>query len=282
MILMCGMGPGLLAQAETGFHQYLYPDGKVSSEGQLVDGKPDGHWKTFYETGVLKSEGDRKQFRLDGTWSFFSPDGDLVSTIEYANGLKDGPLRKYASDGSLVSEEYFRDDLKHGETTTYFPDGQVESVVMFKNGKEEGKGYVYAEGGRPITISDWRGGVLQRRQELNRYDKSGLRQGPWQGYFSGGGLKWEGRFVDDKRQGIFKEYDKQGNLKDLAKYDQDQVLPDAAEARLLDIKNTYHANGTIASIGSYSGDGVKDGLFRNFDETGQPTEASIYRDDLLV
>ncbi|MBK7288649.1 MAG: toxin-antitoxin system YwqK family antitoxin [Flavobacteriales bacterium] len=279
---MCVEVGVLSAQVGDGFHQYFYPDGKVSSEGILVDGKPEGHWKTFYETGVLKSEGNRVDFQLDSTWSFHAPDGSLTSTIEYKDGKKNGPSRTYAPGDTLVSEENYVADVKEGPSIGFFPDGTKRSTVEFKDGKEEAKAYEYAEDGRIITITDWRAGVLQRRQAINRYDAQHLRQGPWQGYWSNGRLKWEGRFVDDKRQGIFKEYDQQGNLQDLAKFDQDEVLPDATETTLLDIKNTYHSNGAVASIGSYSKDGKKEGLFRRFDAKGKPTDASIFRNNVLV
>ena len=174
------------------------------------------------------------------------------------------------------------DDVRQGMSRTFYPDGPKHTEVTYKNGQEEGKAYEFAEDGRPILITDWRNGVLQRRQAINAYDRNGLRQGPWQGYWPNGTLKWEGNFVDDKRQGIFKEYDKQGNLKELAKYDQDRILPEAEETALLTIKNTYHANGKVATIGSYSKDGRKEGLFRNFDEEGKPTTAAIYRNNTMV
>ena len=281
MILMCVMGSGLVAQPGNGFHQYFYPDGKVSSEGTLVDGKPEGWWKTFYENGELKSQGKRTQFLLDSTWFFYTPEGALESTIAYRNGKKNGALKKYA-DSVLVSDEQYVADVKQGPTTTYYPDGKTKSVVVFKDGKEDGKAYEYAEDGRPITISAWRSGVLQRREQVNRLDGQGWRQGTWQGYYPNGKLKWEGNYVDDKRQGIFKEYDAQGNLKNMEKYDLDVVLPDAEEATLLQLRNTYHANGKVASIGSYSKDGKKEGLFREFNDLGRPTDAAIYRNGVLM
>ncbi|MBK6965538.1 MAG: hypothetical protein IPH20_16830 [Bacteroidales bacterium] len=41
-----------------GYNKFLHPNGKVSSEGMMREGKPDGYWKTFHENGV--SEGRRK------------------------------------------------------------------------------------------------------------------------------------------------------------------------------------------------------------------------------
>ena len=47
---------------EDGPARYLYPNGQVSSEGVLVNGRPEGYWRTYYETGALRSEGNRKRF----------------------------------------------------------------------------------------------------------------------------------------------------------------------------------------------------------------------------
>lgn len=282
IILLCASWVGSSAQADSLFKQYLHPDGTVSSEGYLVDGRPEGAWKTFYPDGTLKSEGERKDFKLSGTWSFYGPDGALVNTIEYQDDRKNGVQRKYGAGQVLISEEHFVDGVKQGPSLTYYPDGQLASRVLFKAGKEEGTAYEYAEDGRPITLTEWRDGVLQSRREVNRYDDRHRRQGAWMGYYPDGRLKWEGRFVDGRKQGIFKEYDKQGGLKDLVKYDQGELLVDEAQTMLLDIKNTYHANGQVATVGTYTKSGTKEGLFRRYDTAGSPLDARIYQNDQLM
>ena len=45
--------------------KYYYPNGNVSSEGTLRNGKPDGYWKSYSESGRIKSEGNRVDFKLD-------------------------------------------------------------------------------------------------------------------------------------------------------------------------------------------------------------------------
>lgn len=45
---------------EDGFTRFYYPNGQVSSEGYIENGKPNGYWRTFYVSGVLKSEGKEK------------------------------------------------------------------------------------------------------------------------------------------------------------------------------------------------------------------------------
>lgn len=41
----------------------------------------------------------------------------------------------------------------------------------------------------------------------------GLKQGPWKEFYANGKVKWEGSFVDDNKQGLFKEYDALGREK---------------------------------------------------------------------
>jgi len=62
-------------QEDKQFSTFNFPNGNKSSEGFLVNGKPDGYWKTYYENGNLKSEGNRKNFELDSIWKFYYPDG---------------------------------------------------------------------------------------------------------------------------------------------------------------------------------------------------------------
>ena len=45
----------------TDFQQFFYANGVLSSEGLLIDGKPEGLWKTYYESGTLKTEGERAE-----------------------------------------------------------------------------------------------------------------------------------------------------------------------------------------------------------------------------
>lgn len=276
------LGVACMGQAEDGPKKYFYPNGQVSSKGFLVNGKPEGYWISYYTDGVLKSEGNRTRSQLDSTWRFYGPDGRLTTTIDYKIDQKNGLTRKFAEDGALLSEELFVADIKNGTTTTYYPTGKVHLVTPFKEGREEGKAVEYEEDGRIITLLDYRAGMLRSKDVLNRYDEQGWRQGPWRAFWPNGKPKWEGRYVDDKRQGIFKEFDANGTLKSMDKFDQDVVQEQADEVKLLSIRNSYHGNGKVSSIGSFSKQGSKEGLFRYFDEAGKPTAAAIYQGDRKV
>ena len=51
-------------EMEDGYHVFKYPNGTVSSEGNIRDGKPDGYWKSYYVTGVLNLKEREETFFL--------------------------------------------------------------------------------------------------------------------------------------------------------------------------------------------------------------------------
>lgn len=274
---------GLLAAAQTdSLHRYYHPNGQVASEGVLINGKPEGHWRNFYDTGILRSEGARRDLLLEGVWKFYDTKGRLASSITYMGDKKNGPSLKYDSTGVVLVEEVFVDDLREGVAKYYHANGVLHKEVPFKGGKEEGRGYEYAEDGRIISLLQYGAGLLRKREDINRVDAMGLKQGPWKEFHSNGKVKWEGTYVDGERQGLFKEYDPRGGLKDMVKFDNGVKDEQASQAQMLDIKRTYHANGKVASMGSYSRSGKKEGLFRDFNEKGEATTASIYAGDQLL
>ena len=73
----------LLAQDQkidnpNGYNKYFYQSGRISSEGNLKDGKPQGYWINYFESGQKKSEGNRKNFQLDSVWNFYNEKGIKV------------------------------------------------------------------------------------------------------------------------------------------------------------------------------------------------------------
>ena len=51
---------------------YYHSNGKVMHQGNYVDGKSDGLWKSFDETGNLVSEGSFEQGKKTGLWNFYT------------------------------------------------------------------------------------------------------------------------------------------------------------------------------------------------------------------
>lgn len=265
-----------------GMNTFYYPNGKISSEGPMNNGKPDGYWKTYFENGKIKSEGNRKNYQLDSTWKFYNDEGVLVLEYYYKNGKKNGLRKNYdAKEKFLLSEESYLDDVKQELTKYYYKNGAVKKTVPFKEGREEGEGYEYDTTGTIITIIDFKAGFMKKIEKINRQNKEGLKEGMWKEFYPNMVLKNECTYMEGKRNGYLKEYNIKGELLNTTKYVDDKIIENAPELAKLDLKSTYYSDGTVQSTGTFK-NGVPEGTFREFSEDGKVTSAKIYKDGNVI
>lgn len=262
-----------------GYNKFLHENGKVSSEGLMRDGKPDGYWKTYYETGIIKSEGNRKNFELDSVWSFYDENGKVNLQITFMKGKKEG-IRRTIRENEVV-EENFSNDVKQGLTIYYYPDGKIMRTINFENGLENGFAREFATDGTVITLIEYRRGFVVNRENINRRDKSGLKQGRWKFFYADGKVKTEGTYRDDKRNGYFKEYDEKGILTDVAKYVNDIRQEETPELVKLDVRTDYYPTGKVKTVASYKGE-IPEGIRREYAENGKVSAAYTYRNGKII
>jgi antitoxin component YwqK of YwqJK toxin-antitoxin module len=103
-----------------GYNKFFYDNGKISSEGNMVNGKPDGYWKNYSKNGKLKIEGNRKNFLLDSLWKFYDERGRITKTIFYKEGKKNGPTNVYDTTLAIISTENYINDVKEGISNTFY------------------------------------------------------------------------------------------------------------------------------------------------------------------
>jgi uncharacterized protein len=272
----------LIAQpADTTYSKFYYENGKLSSEGPMRQGKPDGYWKTYHLNGKLKSEGNRKNFQLDSTWKFYNEQGKLSLEYNYKEGKKNGPVKTYGTDGKLLTEEMFTSNIKHGPSYEYYPNGKVQKVIPFKEGREEGIGYEYDSTGVITSIITYKAGFTQSTERINRRDANGLRQGMWKDFWPNGKVKNEGRYLNDKKHGYFKEYNEFGNLTNASKWENGVLVVNPPELAKIETVTTYYPDGTIKEVGNYK-DGYPEGVFRQYDSTGRISGSEVYKDGVLT
>lgn len=262
-----------------GYTVFYYDNGKKSSEGTIIDGKPDGYWKTYNETGIIKSEGNRKNFKLDSLWKFYNDSGVVILEINYSEGKKNGIKTTY-QEKEKISETY-EDDIKNGATTYYYPDGKVRLIINFIKGKEQGFAKEYAQDGTVITLIEYKSGYVLHRENINRTDKNGLKQGSFKEYYPSGILKLEGIYLNDVKNGYFKEYDISGNLISVSKYVYGVLQVNAKEIAKVDIKTDYYPSGKVKAVGSYKNN-IPDGVMREYSPEGTITASKIFKDGVVV
>lgn len=143
-----------------GPYKILTPEGKISTQGYLINNDLNYTRESFWPNGNLSSS---EKFNDDTLleYSYFTTKGTKENTIIYKNrtgnftdkfydgttivncemknGLRNGPyLAKDASGNKLVELNY-RNGLKHGAYTMYGPLGAVQSTYNYYCGKINGK-----------------------------------------------------------------------------------------------------------------------------------------------
>ncbi|MFO8055522.1 MAG: hypothetical protein R6U19_10225 [Bacteroidales bacterium] len=254
------------------YEKFLYDNGQISSEGILREGKPDGYWKTYYKDGTIKSEGNRKNFKLDSTWKFYNSDGEINMIINYREGLKNGKRITYSEEEIIM--EHFKDGIKDGWTKVFYPDSTVKREVYFDNGKKDGYEKEYDEQGNIIALNEYDQGFLVNREFINRRDNQGRKQGPWKTFYPDGSLKTSGVYLEGEKHGVFREYDKKGNLLNIEKYDKGKKETRDKSVAEYEIKRNYYSSGQVKTEAAFL-DGEMDGVRREYDKEGNITESYI-------
>jgi len=274
---LCLFAVRLTAQTEQKvFH---YPNGNVSSEGTLREGRPDGYWKTYFENGQLKSEGNRVDFMLDGQWIFYSEDGDTLMKMEYSKDLKHGLRITYKDDEIL--EEPFVKDVKSGTGRRLTKSGKVLQTTNYKDGFEDGFSPIYDTNGLVVTLLQYKRGYVTSQENINRLDGAGKKHGYWKTFYDDWSVHTITYYTHGLRNGWYKEYSENGNLLKITKYVNDVEQVVEAETMPIEMRYEYYANGKIKREASFR-NGKPEGAWRDFDEKGNVTKTLVYSNGKVV
>jgi len=284
LVSVCGQDEN--DEQESKFVQYFYPNGQVSSEGTMRDGKPDGYWRTYYVTGVIKSEGKRTNYLLDSTWNFYNNTGELTQQINYKIGEKSGYSIRYSYDNPLkpgrptmISKELYVNGKKEGRSYYYYTTGELKQIVLYRDGKKHGLAREYSRDSTLITVMDYNDNYLVNRERINRRDEQGRKQGTFREYYESGRIKREVNYLDDQMHGYYREFNGNSELVMAMRYERGKIIEEIDEdiRELLDMKNTYDKQGRLIFSGGYK-DGVPVGIHRYYDTTGVVVNAHLYNE----
>jgi antitoxin component YwqK of YwqJK toxin-antitoxin module len=270
-------------ELKDGFHQFKYPNGSISSEGTIRNGKPDGYWKSYYVTGVLKSEGKRRSFLLDSIWVFYDQTGDTTEKISYVLGKRNGYYIKYQKDPVYgvyeYSKELYVNDKREGTALIFYPEEKIRQTIPYINGKKDGLSREYDREGKVITLLEYDNDFLISREKINFTDAAGLKQGEWLDFYPDGKIKTERNYLDDLLHGYYKEYDEKGKLLVTLLYDNGKVTgTDIDNSAEIEVENRYNDEGRLIYSGPFK-EGVPVGIHREFNEDGTVKNARIYNDN---
>lgn len=265
---------------QNGYNVFYYPNGQKSSEGNFMNGKPEGFWKNYFETGVLKSEGNRQNHELDSTWLFYYANGFLKEKIEYSKSIKSGESLQYSEEGYLISSLTYKKDTITGTALYYFTDiVRVQYEKPYVKGMLSGRGYEYGRDGRIISFITYEKGVVKGRQDLNSYNAKNQKIGLWITFYEDidthKAKQYEGRYKDGLRNGYFREYDKNGVQISTTKYINGEVVENAEELMSVDMVREYHSDASVKWEKTYFGS-QPHGIWKEYDTTGVVINSIIY------
>ena len=128
----------------------------------------------------------------------------------------------------------------------YYQNGHLKSVIEYRNGKEDGMTVYYDD--------DYERPVLEIMM------KNGKRNGKMTRYFFNGNIEVQAYYKDDMQQGVYQEYDLQGNPIIECYY---------VDGKKTGAYTTYHEKGMVKEKGAFQDD-LFDGKWEYFDARGLP------------
>lgn len=268
-----------LSAQEAELKRFYHDNGIVSSEGKIVDGKPDGFWKTYHPNGQLKSSGNRVSFELDSLWQFFDENGRLTLEINYKEGKKNGERVSFLPQEKIV--EYFENDIKQGTTRYFDAENKLILIIPFVDGLEEGTARRFATDGRVTELMNYRKGFLVQREKINLLDANGKEHGVWKWFDTEGRLRKEVVFKHGLKNGFQKEYDLHGNLVSIEKWVDGQVQENVEELTRLEVRRDYYPDGKIKVEGTYR-NGIPEGVRREYADDGSISSTFVFRNGKVV
>lgn len=114
-----------------------YPNGKISKQYVLSDGKISGLYRFFSEKGFLVSEQSFTDGLPNGLMKTFYESGTVKSESYYKDGLATGQLKEYYENGTLKSDSKLTGNPWEytGTTILYFDTGALSVKSIFEMGK---------------------------------------------------------------------------------------------------------------------------------------------------
>lgn len=266
------------------YKAFYFDDENMSSEGYMIDGKPDGYWITYYENGLRKTEGNRSNQLLNGPWRFYDEYGNLKEIITYQDSKKNGINNRYKN-CYLYETVTFINGLKQGKSFVYYPDSsnsKVKLEIDYLDDQKNGLVKEFAKDGRIITLMTYKKGFLKSKENINRYDDSDKKSGIWKTFHKNEKVKVEARFKNDVLNGYKKYYDIEGKLDSAILYIDGLRQNEDENNADFDIKYSYHTNGKIKSSAIYNLKDERDGVSNTYDSAGNVIATQFYDNNRLL
>ena len=256
-----------------GMWKTYYESGQLKSVGKRTDFLLDSTWMFFKENGdtnlIVNYRKDLKngpRFTFSETEVMMEPfvndvkqgEGkrmdrrrNVLQTVQFINGLEEGISPVFDTTGLLreivnyrkgfvmtreALNRYDRESKKNGYWKTFYDDWTVHTECYYRHGLRDGFYKEYDEKGNLKKITKF---VNDVEQVLESDQKPLVVQHE---YYSNGKVRREASFRDGKREGVWRDFDEDGNV----------------------IKSQTYKNGVLVGEGIVDTDGKRRGEYKEF------------------
>ena len=290
---------------------FSYYDETLNLEEEKVykNGVLDGKYKNFLYTGELSCEGNLKNGKFEGTLKSYhsTKEGNLFlwQKMEFKDGLANGPVVNYFPNGEIQKRFNMKDDKLNGENIEYYENGIIKKLQKYKDNKLDGLYQEYDSKGVLEKVCNYKDDKLEGNYKeyyngrlfSDRNYQNDMLNGEAKEYLlntDGTSSYSEGHYVNDEKQGLWTEYDKEGILHSTQyyvdgredgtykQYTKEGILEYTEEWEYGEQLNAidYYPNGEILGVEQWE-NGVKNGIAESFYETGELKEKCNFKDNEL-
>lgn len=294
-----------------GLWKTYYENGQLKSVGKRTDFLLDSTWVFLNESGdttlVVNYSNDLKNgprfsySKDEVTMEPFVNDvrqgegwrsdrkGHRLQTINFKNGFEEGLSPVFDTTGLLreivtyrkgfimtreALNRYDREGKKHGYWKTFFDDWSLHTECYYKHGLKDGFYKEYDEKGNLKKITKY---VNDVEQVLEPDMKPLIVQYE---YYPNGRVKREASFRDGKREGIWREFDEEGNVTKSQTYKKGGLVSEGVvgtDGKRRGEYKEFFSDSTLRAEGLFI-DGLRSGEWKFYYHNGQLQEVGSYKE----
>jgi len=136
----------------------------IKHEGNIVNGTPDGVWRSYYESGNIKNSVTYSSGVPEGIAFFYYDDATNTQRAEvsFEEGVIVSTFKEYYNNGARKANILYKKGQKHGDAEFYYRTGEIKITGHYKDGLKNGKWKFFDENGNNIATEKWKNGTLKR------------------------------------------------------------------------------------------------------------------------
>lgn len=231
-----------------------YPSGNIKEQYVVINGQKNGPYTFFYENGTIWQTGNYKNDRLESKWLIYNQKGTIKQIANYSEGKREGKQSFYYENGMLMQQFFCSRDSIEGMVEIYSDIGYLVERIQHKNNKKHGEYIKLNEFGDTV--------VFGRFQE-------NLKSGIWKEFYPNGSIAKLTIYQNDTIFGCVNYYDDDEQLRK-------RICLHPKESQL-----TFYPNGSIESTLRLN-NGIADGFFTSYHENGLLKSKGLYTNNKKV